>query len=216
VNNQTTTIYIVRHGQSEHNLQEGKYKMDKAFWDASQSALTELGIQQAKEVAKKLKSVHFTTAFSSKLLRTMQTLNIIIDGRNIPIEAIDTIYERKQGNEYWKLAKPEREKLEKVFLTLQEDEKLIHKLTPSSESVKEAMERFKAFLEKIIPVYKGKRILVVNHGGLMRFFLMHIGWAKFDELPAGSIQNTGYYVLETDGNTYNVRETYGIDKRLPH
>jgi broad specificity phosphatase PhoE len=213
VNTQSTTIYIVRHGQSEVNIQEEKETLDKSFWDAGASPLTELGIKQAKELAKKLKDIHFDAAFSSNLLRAKQTLEILIVGRNIPFESINTIHERKQGNEYWKLSKPERKKLEEAVQYLEEEEKFFHKVTPDSESAEEAVNRFQAFLDTVVLLYKGKQILVVNHGGLMRFLLMKIGWAKFDELPSGSIENTGYYVLETDGETHIVREAHGINKR---
>ncbi|MBA3723773.1 MAG: histidine phosphatase family protein, partial [Candidatus Levybacteria bacterium] len=80
------------------------------------------------------------------------------------------------------------------------------------ESALEAIKRFTDFLEEIAIAYKGQKILVVNHGNVIRSFLVKLGFAKYDELPSGSIENTAYFVLETDGKNYVVKETFGIQK----
>ena len=208
----STKVYIVRHGESEANIQENKDVIDRSKWDETGAPLTELGRQQIVQLSEKLSSIHFDAVFSSDLKRARETAQILASNRNIPIKTSTTIYERKLGKEFWELPKLERKKLEEGVLALQEEEKFIHKMTPNSESAQEALDRFKTFLEEIIPLYLGKTILVVNHGGLMRFFLIFIKWAKYNELPIGSIKNAGYYVVESNGKDFEVKETYGVDK----
>ncbi|MEO6508545.1 MAG: histidine phosphatase family protein [Patescibacteria group bacterium] len=211
--NQLTTIYIVRHGESEANVQESKRTIDMTSWDESGAPLTPKGRQQVAKLAMKLAHVKFDAIFTSNLLRARQTAEIIRSDKNIPIETVTTIYERTIGKEFWKLSRSERKKLENAVFSLEEEEKFIYKITPDSETAQEALDRFKKFLMNIIPLYKGKTILVVNHGGIMRFLLMRIGWATYNELPMGTIQNTGYFILETDGQNFKVKETSGVNKK---
>jgi len=59
----------------------------------------------------------------------------------------------------------------------------------------------------------GKTILIVCHGGVMQNLLVHLGWAGQNELRGDTIQNTGYFVLETDGVDFFVKDTVGIEKK---
>ena len=63
-------IYFVRHGQTIWNTQ-------KRFQGLSDSPLTELGIEQAKLLGKKLKNVKFDKFYSSALKRANDTANYI-------------------------------------------------------------------------------------------------------------------------------------------
>lgn len=65
--NQTVTVWFIRHGQAEHNVESN--------FDIRDPALTSTGIQQSKQTGDKLKSmgVHPSKIFSSPLLRAVQT-----------------------------------------------------------------------------------------------------------------------------------------------
>jgi broad specificity phosphatase PhoE len=54
--------------------------------------------------------------------------------------------------------------------------------------------------------------MVVCHGNIMRCLLSHLGFAKFDELTRKSVENTAYFVLESDGIDFFIKETSGIKK----
>lgn len=64
-------IYIFRHGQTTYNR-------DKRFTGFHDPPLTDLGIKQAKILAKKLKNKKFQIAFYTKLKRSKQTLKEIL------------------------------------------------------------------------------------------------------------------------------------------
>lgn len=213
-NSEITTIYIVRHGQSLSNAayESGKIQHSTDYGEL-QSPLSELGKKQAREVAKKLRSVHFDAIFSSDLNRAVETAKFIAEDRNLTVKTEKTIRERMYGTYFYSLTKEQREEAKKALQALNEEEKLLHKFSPDGESSKDIINRFESFIHEIIKVYKGKTILVVNHGNVMRMFLVHIGWGKFDEIPSGAIKNTGYYVLETDGKMFTVKETYGVNKK---
>lgn len=87
---------------------------------------------------------------------------------------------------------------------------------PNTEAGSDAAQRLLTFLHTIVPEHRGQTLLLVSHGALMRSFLAAIGYATPEELPNGSIVNTGYAVLETDGEIYKVLETVGIHREKPH
>jgi phosphoserine phosphatase len=212
----TTKIYIIRHGQSfENAILEAKGRIDSSstFGDL-QSPLTDLGKKQAQKVAKKLRNVKFEAIFSSDLIRARETAEIIAKNRDIILKTENSIRERKYGKQFHQLTKEQRKKLRDALVSLNEEEKFTHRYFPDGESAKEAVDRFRAFLNKVIPLYAGKIICVVNHGAVMRMFLVSIGWAKYTEIPSGSINNTGFYVIDTDGIKFTVKKTVGIKKRV--
>lgn len=212
-NKQITTIYIVRHGESFANVEYEAGIVLPTSYGKYGAPLSKNGHQQAKNIADKLRNVHFDAIFSSNLSRAKETAEIIARGRKIKVETNSTIHERKKGNEFNKLPKQKKQELEKAVELLNEEEKFLYKFFPDGESAQDAVNRFLKFLKEIIPLYEGKTILVVNHGEVMRRFLVYIGWAKFNELPVGTIKNTGYYVLETNGEKFNIKETYLVNKR---
>ena len=73
------TLYIVRHGQTDWNVQ-------KLLQGQQDSALTELGITQAKELQETLREIHFDGIFSSDLLRTKKTAEIMLVIKVMKIE----------------------------------------------------------------------------------------------------------------------------------
>lgn len=79
MNKNLTTIYVVRHGESQSNTEVHiPYTERKIRTDGPKgSPLTEKGKQQAKEVAEKLRNVHFDAAFSSHKIRAQDTANSI-------------------------------------------------------------------------------------------------------------------------------------------
>lgn len=212
--NKRTTIYIVRHGQSESNINIDNPAAVEISYGIKGSPLSPNGIKQAEMIAEKLKQVHFDAIFSSNLQRAQKTAEIIGQGRNLTILSKNTIREMYHGSFYWSKPKAIRLQLESALADLNDEERFIYKYSPDGESAKEATDRFLKFLSEIIPLYRNKTVLVVNHGAMMRMLLIYIGWARFEELPSHSITNTGYFVLETDGNKYNVKETYGITKKI--
>ena len=87
------SIYLFRHGQTTFNR-------DGRFTGWLNSGLTKLGVKQAKTVARKLKNKKFGIAFRTSLLRSRQTLNIVM--KNHPecgkIVEDDRMIERNYGD----------------------------------------------------------------------------------------------------------------------
>jgi broad specificity phosphatase PhoE len=209
--NTVTTIYIVRHGQSQSNLyaQQNPDKPASQFGKLGAS-LTETGKEQARNVAQRLQDVELAAVFSSDLARAEETAEVIAEGRNLKVITNTTIRERYFGDD---MSNNKKREIEKALDDLNEKEKFAFRYFPHGESGYDVINRFKKFLKEIVETYEGKKVLVVNHGYVMRSFLIHEGYAKYDEMRGGSIMNGAYFVVKTDGNEFEVTKTYGINRR---
>ena len=209
MNNNLTTIYVVRHGESEGGIGITQKNTSKF-----ESPLTLNGIIQAKEIAEKLKNVGFAAVFSSKLLRARQTAKIIKLQKNIIIKSVEAINERNSSDYAKKIGKAEDEIFEEMKIDLsklQDEKKLSYKHSSQMESAGESAIRLITFLREIAIAHKGQNLLVVSHGNLMRNVLTHLGFVKYDDLPHGAITNTGYFVLESNGIEFFLKEMIGIN-----
>lgn len=83
-------LYVVRHGESETNLQ-GKWG---GHYD---TALTSKGLEQAKQLACKLLDIDYEIIVSSSLTRARQTAEIIQKIINIPLIISNEFMERSMG-----------------------------------------------------------------------------------------------------------------------
>lgn len=198
-NNQNyCTIYVVRHGQTDSNL-------NHKIQGHSETSLNERGKLQAQMVSKKLKSIKFDAVFSSDLLRTRQTAEIITLGRELALKTTQALRERRYG----KLEGQSFDVLSKIDeykRSLSREKRIAYKPYPDVESDEELITRVITFLRELAVGYAGKTILVVSHGGVMRALLNHLG----KETPHLAVPNGAYIKLESDGVDFFVKETEGI------
>lgn len=140
-------IYIVRHGQTNWNL-EGRYQ------GRIDIELNETGINQAKVIHEELKNIKFDKVFSSPLKRAYKTAEIICDDDIVKDERL---IERCNG----KLEGTLKNKISKnINFNEREKTKL------GIEPIDEFRSRIDSFFNEIVNEYKGKNILVVTHAGV--------------------------------------------------
>ena len=83
-------IYYVRHGQTDWNKV-------KRLQGRTDNPLNEVGIEQAKKTRDLLKNEKIDLIICSPLRRTLETANIINEGRNIKIIKDEGFIERSFG-----------------------------------------------------------------------------------------------------------------------
>ena len=93
------TLYCIRHGVAEHNINYFKYG-SQTFYDPqfTDTKLVDEGIQQATSLRDswtQLKDIDLVVV--SPLMRTLQTAEILFNGTNKPIIALDYIREYPLG-----------------------------------------------------------------------------------------------------------------------
>lgn len=200
------TLYIVRHGQTEWNVKgllQGHHDIP----------LNDTGKKQAIELGKILEKVNFAKSFSSDLLRAKETAEIVLLKKKIAVETTQLLRERYFGKFEGRLWREDKEyqQLLKDFEKLSKEERKNRKAYPGLESDEELMNRLIPFLREVAVAYPGKNVLIATHGGVMRIFLNHLGC----DLKFGSISNTAYAKILSDGVDFIVKETFGVEKKLP-
>lgn len=203
-----TILYIVRHGETEFNV--GEIMMGYT----TDSALTKKGKEQARKIGEELSHIHFDVVFSSDLLRAQRTAEIMSLERKLAIKTTQALREQSYGayeGKTYGVFKSELRKLLEKYEKLSDREKLHFRFEGGMETDGEAGTRFITFLREIAVAYLGQTVLVVSHGDVMKHFLIHIGYATYDQLPEGAIENCSYIKMESDGIDFFVKETKRIN-----
>lgn len=145
-------IYLVRHGEVNHNL----YKL----YNREDEDLNETGIKQAKQLRDKIKNIKYDFIISSPLSRARQTATIInVDNKNIIID--DRLKERDPGSLSGQpLEVTNREEYWNYYTTIQYG---------TSENIKEFFNRVYNFLDEL-KTKDYKNVLIVAHSGVSKAF----------------------------------------------
>lgn len=206
--NQYCRFYIVRHAQSEGNVQ-GLVQGHADF------NLTDEGVRSAGVLAKELKDIHFDAMFASDLTRARHTAEIIAAEHALAVKTTQLLREQNFGKYNGKEAELFRTELKEMlaeYESLADADKFSYKLQADIESDAETVARIITFIREIALAYPGKTTLMVTHGAIIRKLLIHLGFGTYQELDHGAIRNLAYFVVESDGIDFFVRETSGITK----
>src|SRR6266566_7791835 len=163
-------LVLVRHGQSEWNLKN-------LFTGWKDPDLTEQGIAEAREAARKLKAqgLTFDIAFTSVLKRAQHTLDLIlaeIGQTDLPVKEHMALNERDYGD----LSGLNKDDARKRW---GEEQVQIWRRSydvapPGGESLKDTAARvLPYYIQEILPrVLKGDNILISAHGNSLRALVM--------------------------------------------
>jgi broad specificity phosphatase PhoE len=203
-NQNLTTFYIVRHGQTDWNAK-------KIIQGQIDIPLNETGESQAKEVAKTFKDITFDLVISSDLLRAKRTAEILTLEHNLAIETTKELRERAFGEMEGKPSNvffAYRDLLE----ALSHEERHHKKPYENFESDHEVTTRTITFLRETAVANPEKTILVATHGGILRMILLHLGYFDYKLIENYHFDNLSYIKLESDGVDFFVKELSGIEK----
>ena len=163
-------LVLVRHGQSDWNLKN-------LFTGWKDPDLTEQGISEANEAARKLKAQGFVfdVAFTSALIRAQHTLDLmlgVLGQKGIPVHKHLALNERDYGD----LSGLNKDDARKKW---GEDQVHIWRRSfdvapPGGESLKDTLARtLPYYVQEILPcVLRGQRTLVSAHGNSLRALIM--------------------------------------------
>lgn len=189
-------LYLVRHGQTDWNLQ-GKLQ------GGTDIPLNENGKNAAIELGKKLKDIHFDKIYSSPLMRAYETATLICGKRNIPIIKDKRLCEISFGNgegSSWKDWHKDENPYSSFFFNPGN-----YLPPPNGETLEHVMNRTKDFIQKVIEVQysQAERVMVVAHGALNCALMCYLEnntkenfWGK--GLPA----NCQAIIFEYDGKKW--------------
>lgn len=125
------------------------------------SPLTEKGIKQANELAKRIKNINFNVIYSSPLGRAMETAKIIRAQRNTPIIKDDRLMEIDLGDWEGLNEKEIKVKNSKELYNFGTNPKIYK--PDNGEKFQQVKVRAVSLIKDIVNNCEGKKVLLVTH-----------------------------------------------------
>lgn len=196
--NLCTTLYLVRHGESEGN-KAGVLQGQKDY------PLTELGKTQAKTVASYFNNQEYpiSVIYSSDLQRANDTAHIIADELSKPVVSEKRLRERKTGKFEGDTSpeiSAELDEHRKIYAELPKEERYRYHFGEGAESDEELANRVIPVLQEIVNTHKGEHIMVVTHAAILRAVLAYMDYT----IERGAISNGGFVHILFDGNDFQI------------
>jgi 2,3-bisphosphoglycerate-dependent phosphoglycerate mutase len=204
----TCTIYLVRHGETDWNVQ-------KKMQGNQNIPLNKNGEKQAREASKRLKKIKFDAAYSSDLIRAKRTTEIIALEHKLVVKTNQALRERNFGEFEGQTTAYLRAELKDILDKLSKlpyKVKANYQFPRGIESINSSVSRFITFLREIAIAHPDQTILVGTHGGMIRHLLIHLGFGPEEELDYGAVSNTAHVKILTDGLDFFVTDTWGVNK----
>ncbi|GLU52535.1 2,3-bisphosphoglycerate-dependent phosphoglycerate mutase [Dyadobacter frigoris] len=163
-------LIIVRHGQSEWNLQN-------KFTGSTDIELTSTGEMEARNAGRLIKKYPLDEAYTSVLVRAIHTLTIILQEINktsIPVTKTAAFNERSYGD---------LQGLDKLEMTKKYGSAQVQTWRRSYDVVPPNGESLKNTYDRVVPYYikeiepklrANKNIIIVAHGNSLRALMMYL------------------------------------------
>ncbi|MBT4334539.1 2,3-bisphosphoglycerate-dependent phosphoglycerate mutase [archaeon] len=172
-------IYLFRHGETHYNA-------SKKFTGWKDSKLNPQGIKDAKNVAKRLKSVTFSIAYHTSLSRSKDTLKEVLKfhpecGANVmDNRMIERSYGDLQGFSHKSVISKVGQKQFDIW------HRSYSVAPPNGESVKMVEKRVNSFIKDLIKYVKKEKVNVAisAHGNSMRPFRKYFEKLTIKEMMA--------------------------------
>ena len=201
-----TKLLIIRHGQSEANLQG-------IFVGHTDSPLSDLGMRQAEATADYIvNTFHVDAVYASDLQRAFVTGKAVADRLGMPVIPVRGMREIFAGD--WETVKfdilstqygePYQIWLKNIGLAQ----------TPNGESIAQLQSRVVAALRAIAEENDGKTVAVATHATSIRTFMHHCSGLPLEEMKNTSwVSNASVTVAEYENGVFTI-VTPGYDAHL--
>lgn len=189
------TIYFVRHGQTEFNLQ-------KRLQGWRDSPLSENGVEQVKRVAKAVEQLDAVKGFASPLGRAQQTAGIIRDEISFDFEALDDLREVSFGD-FEGNTLPELD----VKFPGEWEKRQNNKWTycpPGGEANTDAVERGRRAADRFSNEAEDGPVLVIAHFAINRIIFSLLAGIEPDEIIQINVPHEVIYRAQNNGAGWEV------------
>ena len=185
-------LIIVRHAQATGNL-EGRFQCRK------NNELTDLGRRQLELLSQSLRDTRIDAAYSSPLVRAMDTARACVQGRNLEIIAEPRLIELDAGQMESLLVAELYNRFPEQMRNWREQPHLF--CPPDGETMLQLYERVTAAVADIAARNEGRTVLVSTHGVVVRNLMCWARRLPFERLcEVRRWSNTGIGIVDvTDG-----------------
>ena len=189
-----TTLYFVRHAESEANA-AGR------FAGQTDSPLTARGREQAEAVAEFLGNVRFDRVISSDLARARDTAAAIARRQGLELETTIDLREIDVGDAEGRPFDDLRQRPDWTpdgFVRW-----------PGGESLEQAYARARRAIDRIVSESPRATVCIVGHGGIARILVSHFMGLlpKLYRHPRPTT-NTDLTIVRTDGTTFRIEALF--------
>lgn len=184
----STTIYLVRHGESHLNR-------EKRVSGQFDTTLSPNGFRQARRLADQLRHVTLTAVYTSALSRTIETARATALLQNLPIQIATGLNELHMGvleGRYRDARDPEA-----CAIWEEHQRNKRHYCIPGGECFRDLMERVTASLDSILAHEAGGTVLIVGHRNVNRIVFGSLMHRPEDEWPDLSLKSRYLYQIVT-------------------
>jgi len=189
----TTTILLVRHGQTASNI-TGFYM----GW--SDEDLDEVGYTQAHRLSARLANSPIALVYTSPLRRAYATAEIIAEPHGLEPEVLDDLIEIRLGD--WQGLHADEIKRRWPELWQQSRTDPSEMTMPNGESLNEVTRRAIRAFERVVKASRGKQAVVVTHDVIVRVLVAHVLQVSNSIYRRLEIGNASLSVVRvSDGNS---------------
>lgn len=183
-----TTIYVVRHCQSQGNV-EGRFQ---GRFDAP---VSDVGRKQLDLLSLRFRNVQLDAICASPLTRAKETAEAVNRFHQLPLELLPAFTEIDVGL-------LENKKFSEIAVEFPEtaknwDESPDLCVFPKGETMKEVYDRVNKGLDELVEKYRGKTVFLATHGGVLRNIYARVCFGCPEGIrKSGVCGNTGVNIIK--------------------
>lgn len=190
-------IYIVRHGQTDYNLQ------NIVQGSGVDSSLNARGIAQAKAFFESYKNIPFDKIYTSTLKRTRETVKGFLD-LGIPSESLAGLNEISWGTkEGYKITPDEDQYYHYMLKQWQLGNTSVR--IEGGESPDDVVKRMKPDIDYIMSKTNEQTVLICMHGRAIRILLCMLLNYPLKSMDMFEHENLCLYLLHHNGSNFTIR-----------
>jgi len=175
MNDAITKIYLVRHGETIWNTQ-------KRWQGSKNSALTDLGKQQAQKTGELLNNIGLDVAYVSPLGRAVQTIDIILQNKALEKHMLSAVAEINMGD--WEGRLQSEIAISEPLQASNFRQRPDLFAVQGAETFVQLQERVVGSLLEIFDRHRGRSILIVSHWVAIKVALAHFSNIKLENLSS--------------------------------
>jgi probable phosphoglycerate mutase len=181
-------IYLMRHAEAAYLDTDGRIARDPR-----EVPLTAHGRREAAAMGALLAHAHFDRAVCSGLPRTVETAEIVLPDKRLPLERVPELEEVHGGRRGDGSVVTPREIAYSIWQAEHADGRFLH-----GESFAELRERVLGAVTRIAAQPSWKRLLLVAHGGVNRVILSWALGATLSSMPRMEQDSACLNVIDLD------------------